>query len=205
MIFFSTHIKQLFETFVLYAWYRLILSDNIKMISRQVNKHSKNAAKLLKIFHLLFSSMWLGGAIVLTLVAYCIVPCNLHEALIYSRLLDFIDIWMIIVGANGALITGLLYSIWKKWGFFKHKWVFVKWIIVILQVLYGTFVLGPLVTGMVNIAENMNDSLLLYPDFFSNLQKIAIGGTIQLSFLLFLFMISVWKPWKTNLLHQSHE
>jgi hypothetical protein len=38
---------------------------------------------------------------------------------------------------NCILITSLIYSIWTHWGFFKHKWVTVKWGIFALQMVFG--------------------------------------------------------------------
>ena len=161
-------------------------------------KLSAKETKTLKIFHLLFSFMWLGGAIALAVISFFITPNNPSEALIYARILDFIDIWMIVVGAMGAFFTGLIYSIWTNWGFYKHKWILVKWIIVIIQIAYGTFILGPWVEHNIQIAETMSSNLSNYPVYFENLTKISIGGTIQLFFLVFIVYLSVIKPWKKN-------
>ena len=43
--------------------------------------------------------------------------------------MKLIDDFVIIPGGVGSLLTGLLYSIFTNWGWFKHKWVTTKWAI----------------------------------------------------------------------------
>lgn len=160
-----------------------------KLINKQI--------KILKIFHIVFATMWLGGCIALAFFPLFITPKTIDEAKIYIHILDFIDTWMIIVGGIGSFVTGLVYSIWTNWGFFKHRWLTVKWIIVILQTLYGTFILGLwILADIKNIAANMQGELANYPDFFTKLNTHTMGALVQLIFLIFLIIISVWKPWK---------
>lgn len=40
----------------------------------------------------------------------------------------FIDYAIVIPGAILAVATGIIYGIFTKWGFFKHRWITVKWI-----------------------------------------------------------------------------
>ncbi len=163
-----------------------------------VKKMPSKGMKMLKIFHLVFSFIWFVGALLLFIISLFLHPENSSEALIYAQVLDFIDTWLIILGANGVFFTGLLYGIWTKWGFVKHRWILLKWIIVVVLILYGVFTLKPLVKCNIHIAETMKNSLSEYPLYFENLTKISIGGSIQLAFLLYLIYISVFKPFKTG-------
>ena len=101
------------------------------------------------------------------------------------------DDYFIIRGAVGALITGLIYSLWTNWGFFKHTWIIVKWIMTILQILFGALVLGPCINRNVMIADQLRDAV-----FLNNIQTTQIWGTVQTMLLLFVIVISVQKPWK---------
>ncbi len=40
-----------------------------------------------------------------------------------------IDKFFLIHGGIGIVLTALIYSIFTKWGFFKVKWVGVKWVL----------------------------------------------------------------------------
>lgn len=113
-----------------------------------------------------------------------------------SRILQIIDDYFIICGAFGSLITGLIYSIWTNWGFFKHRWIIVKWVMIILQMAFGTWVLGPCINNNVIIANQLRDAALTDPVFLDNIQTTQIWGTVQTVLLLVLIFISVQKPWK---------
>lgn len=113
-----------------------------------------------------------------------------------SRILQIIDDYFIICGAFGSLITGLIYSIWTNWGFFKHRWIIVKWVMIILQMAFGTWALGPCINNNVIIANQLRDAALTDPVFLDNIQTTQIWGTVQTVLLLVLIFISVQKPWK---------
>ncbi|MDR0420715.1 MAG: hypothetical protein LBH30_04595 [Prevotellaceae bacterium] len=159
-------------------------------------KIKPKGVKILKIFHIFFAFCWIIGGVALCLLSFITFPESGDELYMRSRILQIIDDYMIICGALGALITGLIYSIWTNWGFFKHLWVSVKWGMIILQILYGTFVLGPCINDNVIIADRLRDDALTDPVFLYNILVSQTGGTIQLAFLLAVMVISVWKPWK---------
>ena len=86
--------------------------------------------------------------------------------------------------------------IWTNWGFIKHNWVAVKWALLILQILVGTFVLGPAVDDSVIIVDQLRDSAFTDLNFLSNTQISKIVGSVQTILLLFVVVISVQKPFK---------
>ena len=50
-------------------------------------------------------------------------------------------------GAGGCLATGLIYSLYGKWGFFKFRWITLKYVINILFITYGMLVFLPFTHG----------------------------------------------------------
>jgi len=95
----------------------------------------------LKGAHLIFVCLWVGGALGVMVIQN---GGGAGEALfgrdVAARL---VDDFVVIPGAMGSLLTGLIYSLFTPWGFFKHRWVAVKWFITLYGVLFGTFFLGP--------------------------------------------------------------
>lgn len=109
-----------------------------------------------------------------------------------------IDIWtldqlLIWVGVMGCLLTGLIYGIWTKWGFFKQCWLTWKWILTILMILLGTFVMGPAGDGNVNPVEWYDTNV---SEYLRNMATTALWGSIQLGLLLIVVWLSVFKPAK---------
>jgi uncharacterized membrane protein len=161
-----------------------------------MKKLNPQAVKILKIFHILFAFGWMIGAIVLCVLIFITYPVSGDELYMRSRILQIVDDYFIICGAIGSFVTGLIYSLWTNWGFFKHTWIIVKWIMIILQILFGTFVLGPCLNDNVVIADQLRDVALTDPTFLKNIQTTQIWGTVQTTLLLFVIVISVQKPWK---------
>lgn len=158
-------------------------------------KLKSQGIKILKIFHIFFSFCWIVGALSICVLVFIAHPKTGDELYMCSRIIQILDDYFIIAGAFGSFFTGLIYSIWTNWGFFKHRWISVKWIMVIIQMSFGTF-LGPFINNNVIIADTLRDSALTDPTFLHNLHMTQIGGGIQTIFLLMIVVISVQKPWK---------
>ncbi len=162
----------------------------------EIRKLKPQGVKIVKMFHIFFAFCWIVGGIALCLLVFITYPESGDELYMRSRILQIVDDYFIIYGAFGALITGLVYSIWTNWGFFKHTWIIVKWIMIILQIVFGSFVLGPCINNNVIIADQLRDAALTDPAFLENIHMTQIWGTIQTAFLLVVIVISVQKPWK---------
>jgi hypothetical protein len=110
--------------------------------------------------------------------------------------LDFIDLFILVPGAIGTFLTALVYSIWTNWGWFKHNWITVKWIICVFGLVFGTFWLGPWLSDMAAIAKQQGLKALNDPQYMNNQQNSIIFGTIQAITIIFAVFISTLKPWK---------
>jgi len=163
-----------------------------------MKKLGTTGMRSLKIVHLFFISMWVGGGISLTLVLFLSKPVTGDELYAVNASMKIIDDFMIIPGAMGNILTGVLYGIWTNWGFFKHRWLTVKWILAVAQIIFGTFWLGPWLNGNAAIADAERIMALQNPAFLHNQSMNATWGTAQVALLLVMVGISVLKPWKTK-------
>lgn len=153
--------------------------------------------KILKIIHLFFAVLWIGGGIALLVVLFSVTPLNGDELYMKSRILQIIDDFLIIPGAITSFFIGIVYGIWTNWGFFKHRWITAKWIVTVAQILFGTFALGPWINENVEIANQFRDAALDNATLLQNIEMSQIWGTIQVLLLVLVFLvISVLKPWK---------
>jgi hypothetical protein len=162
-----------------------------------MTKFGKLGQRVLKIIHLFFVCLWVGGAVGLNLMLLGLGPARSgNELLGYNLAVCFVDDLIIIPGAIGCLITGFLISLFTNWGFCKHKWVFIKWILTVLCILVGTFVLGPTVNEQPEITLMRGIEALAEPVYRANYFNSLLGGSIQVTAILFMVVISVIKPWK---------
>ena len=103
---------------------------------------------------------------------------------------------IISLGAVGCLLTGLLYSLLTGWGFFRHTWIMVKWIITIFCIASGMLFLGPWETAMVAISGQLGGAALQNAEYLSSMRFNFWFGILQIALLVFAVFISVFKPWK---------
>lgn len=161
-----------------------------------MKKLNPQGTKVLKMFHIFFGFSWIFGTVGLLILLLLANPQTGDELYMRSMAVKILDDYLIIGGAIGAFLTGLIYSIWTNWGFFKHNWITVKWVLIILQMLVGTFVLGPYINNNVEISDRLRDAALNDAEFLHNINMSLIWGSIQTVFLIAYIWISVQKPWK---------
>lgn len=157
---------------------------------------SPDGQKILKMFHILFAVMWIGSGLAMITLMFLSAPANGSELYMRSYVLKIIDDFLLIPGAVGCLFTGLFYGLFTKWGFFRHRWLAVKWVMTVAQILFGTFVLGPWVNGNVEICRVLGEAAMSDPGLLHNLAMSKTWGTAQVALLLPYIVISVKKPWK---------
>ena len=159
-------------------------------------KMSARGQKWLKSFHVFCGCLWVGAAVSLNMGNLFLRPSDGMELYGAALVLKFIDDFIIIPGALGSLLTGLIYSVWTNWGWFKHRWIAVKWFINVGGVLFGTFFLGPWLNSLPPLAREKGLAVLIDPVFVQNRNNLLIYGTVQMLTLIFALFISILKPWK---------
>ena len=148
----------------------------------------------LKGVHLIFVCLWVGGALGVMVIQN---GGGAGEALfgrdVAARL---VDDFVVIPGAMGSLLTGLIYSLFTPWGFFKHRWVAVKWFITLYGVLFGTFFLGPWLNSLAPVSAKLGGGAMGDYAYMRARDLNSLWGGVQICTLLFALVISVLKPWR---------
>lgn len=152
--------------------------------------------QVLKISHLLFAIMWIGGVMALVSLQLGQPPQTKDMMYLAAQSHLIVDEYFLIPGGIGIIVTAVLYGSLSKWGFFKHRWISVKWILTALLVVLGAGYMGA------TIKENMVYALKILTDnadasiFLANVRNVAIAGIVQLIGFAYIIVISVVKPWK---------
>jgi len=161
-----------------------------------IKKLKPQGIKYLKIIHLITACMWIGGGIALIVILCFIRPTTPEGYYVRSLSAKLIDDFIIIPGAVGLFITAVIYSIWSNWGFFKYRWITVKWIMIIVQTILGTAIGLLWVNTNIFVPEDMNNYIVMRETVANNVLQTIIWGTVQTVCLLVVIWISVVKPWK---------
>ncbi|MCK2219393.1 hypothetical protein MF672_037190 [Actinomadura sp. ATCC 31491] len=135
---------------------------------------------LLVWLHVVTSVAWMSQALAL-------FALNLHSALTGDlagyRMAELLDGGLLAHFANASAFTGIMLAAMTRWGFFRYWWVLVKFVITLVQLYAGIFLLGPRLAELASGARTADPPLL--------------GGTLLMaSAIAFQAWLSVAKPWR---------
>ena len=142
-------------------------------------------------------SLWLSS--VVTLMLLPIVSKNItlgDELYMYNLAYHFIDMFILTPAAIITFLTGLIYSLFTKWGFFRHGWMIYKWFVTLLIIITGTFYLGPMVTKLLEISEVKRIAALQDQYYLQGEIVGQYAAIINSSLLVIAVFFSIFKPWK---------
>lgn len=157
---------------------------------------STAGVKWLKIVHLVVLVLMLGGIISSTILRVSLKLTSFDEVLVTYRMLQSLSDNVIRYGAVGLLLTGLGYSILTNWGFFKHRWVTVKWIVFMGQTVFGIVFIDRWMVKNLDLLETDGGAALTNPLFLHNHALVQYGAMVQIAAIIFLVWVSVVKPWR---------
>jgi hypothetical protein len=130
----------------------------------------KRGLKALKLFHVMLCAIWFGSALSMLVLSLAVELGGIGMLVQdYETALFVIHTYVVVNSARAVLITGVVYGVFTKWGFFKSTWLVVKWIL--------TF-------GLVAFCHAIPHAIP-----FS-----ILTGSILLGGLLILFILSIYKP-----------
>lgn len=154
--------------------------------------------KILKIVHLLGAACWLGGAVSMIMLNLYSAKAG-REGMLYG--INFsshvLDMWVVItLGLGTCVLTGLIYGLLTPWGFFRQRWVAVKWLVTCLCFASGWIFLGRWEGALLAMSEAAGNAALQSAAYQQVRVLHLAGSLLQVSLLIFLVAISVIKPWR---------
>jgi len=159
-------------------------------------KLTTSQQKVLKFFHILASGLWLSCVLLLALLPLIPVDAASGDGVyMYRIMFHFIDTYVLTVAAILTLLSGLFYSMFTKWGFFRSGWLVYKWIVTVGLVLVGTFYLGPLSAELLHIARDERLMALQDPAYTSGHTVLVAAAVINSILLSLAVLVSIFKPW----------
>lgn len=159
--------------------------------------------KWLKGIHICFAGTWVGAAVSLVTLGWGITAATDGQLAGIDHAAKFIDDFVIIPAAFGSLLTGLAYALFTNWGFFRHRWVVVKWIITVGGIIFGTFWLGPWLNSLPPVSDRLGLAALTDPAYHSARYLNLWFGLLQVATLILAVFLSVLKPWKKKTSKQA--
>src|SRR3990172_7021181 len=149
----------------------------------------------LKSVHLILSVIWLGAAISMNILRFAGAPSAQGDLYAVDHSIALIDNWVVVPAAWGALLTGLLESWLTSWGFFKYRWVTVKWIGTVAIMIYAPLFVSQWDRKIEAISEVEGLSALQNPAYLQYRLLYTLSGVVLIAALALLSIISTLKPW----------
>lgn len=148
----------------------------------------------LKGFHILFGCAWATSGITITILG-SLKPESGPQLYELDIIRKFIDDILVAPTAVACLITALAYSTFTNWGWFKHRWITVKWIMCVSGIIFGIFWLSAWVNSMTLISKQEGINAYSNATYIHSMKSNFWGGIIQNTSVIAAIFISVIKPW----------
>ncbi|MBL8097492.1 MAG: hypothetical protein JNL73_25150 [Anaerolineales bacterium] len=147
---------------------------------------------ILKLAHLLFTSLWIGGAFCLILLLTLGLGGDATHPVVVA--IQIVDLAVVVPAAAGSLLTGILFSSVTHWGYFKHRWIMAKYLINLIPILLGAFIQAPWLEHMLALARAYNLPGGLPAEFFHYRDWFLAFTVGQWALLLVAVYLSIFKP-----------
>ena len=155
--------------------------------------------KILLGLHIFLIAVWTG-----TLIAILWLQLSKHtffspEHFAIVDRISFIVFDTIVMNVSILVVlSGLIFSMYTSWGFFKLRLVIFKWLGVgFLAVLLMIFA-GPAVNGMAAMSDIFEAHAAADPEYTAFEGEVIYATIIQIAVLILIVFVSVLKPWGTR-------
>jgi uncharacterized protein with FMN-binding domain len=146
--------------------------------------------------HIILISVWKGSLLALLFIQLCkhseFAAADIDIA---DRLIFAINDSIVMNMAIAVAITGLFFSMFTKWGFFKFYWIIGKWIILALLGITIVFFSGPAINGMTALSDVFQDAAINNVQYKVFEENLVVYTLLQLLLLAGLILLSIIKPW----------
>jgi len=143
--------------------------------------------------HVISSVGWLGAVVTFMVLAIVGSGSKDIEPVRGAYLMMELIAWYVLVPlAFASLVTGLVQALGTSWGLFRHYWVSMKFVLTI----FATTVLL-LKTQLISTLSYVAANAKLSADDLGRLRtkELVVHATGGLVVLLFITVLSVYKPW----------
>lgn len=154
--------------------------------------------KILRMLHFLLIVLFLGGILSSFALLLRLDLSNFEDVYLSYRNFTVISDNVVKMGAQGTILLGAIYGFFTRWGFIKHKWLAVKWLLFIAQTFIGILVVDRLMVANLALLKAEKALALSDPLFIHNhyLRFYVVLGQIGLT--LVALVLSVLKPGRSR-------
>lgn len=159
-----------------------------------MKKIGNKGSKVLKIVHICCIAIWFGGVMGWLPLVWLEDLSDFEQTKTTYYNLRAIAWNVIGWGGISSFITGILLGTLTRWQLFKHRWVTVKFFVVICLILFGMFFLEARMLANLAVLINHGEPAMSDIQFLNNNRLIQGGLVLEVFVFISLIAISVLKP-----------
>jgi len=163
-----------------------------------MRKFGSIGLKILKMLHILMIVLFLGGILSSFALLMKLNLSDFDDVYMTYKTFNIISDNVVKMGAQGTILLGAVYGFFTKWGFIKHKWLAVKWILFIIQTFVGILIVDKLMVANTVLLETQGVLALNNPVFIHNHFLRLYVVIAQIGLTLFALILSVLKPGRSK-------
>ena len=163
-----------------------------------MRKFGSIGLKILKMLHILMIVLFLGGILSSFALLMQLNLSNFDDVYMTYKIFNIISDNVVKMGAQGTILLGAVYGFFTKWGFIKHKWLAVKWILFIIQTFVGILIVDKLMVANMALLETDRVLALSNPIFIYNHFLRLYVVIAQIGLTLLALILSVLKPGRSK-------
>jgi hypothetical protein len=158
--------------------------------------------KILRMFHFLLIVLFLGGILSSFALILRLDLSSYTDVYMSYKVFNLISDNVARIGAQGTILLGAIYGFFTRWGFVKHKWLALKWLLFIAQTFIGILIVDKLMMSNLALLETekvlaLNDPIFIHNHYFRLYVVVA-----QIGLTLIALILSVLKPGRSRLIPQ---
>ncbi|MCL1918956.1 MAG: hypothetical protein FWG14_11670 [Peptococcaceae bacterium] len=162
-----------------------------------MKKLSSKTMKILKAIHFSGVTVWVSGVMCTLVILLALSQQTSHEGILaLLSLIELADYLLIIPGATICYLLGTVYGLFTVWGFIKHKWIILKWILYNIACIPAMIFALPSVEAMRQFVLLNEVAAASVPELRDKLVMHGMLSSYILVIAVVIVFISVYKPFK---------
>jgi hypothetical protein len=154
--------------------------------------------KILRMLHFFLIVLFLGGILSSFVLILRLDLSNFDDVYMSYRVFNIISDNVVKIGAQGTILLGAIYGFFTRWGFVKHKWLALKWILFIAQTFIGILIVDKLMIANLTLLGTEKALALNNPVFIHNHYLRLYVVIAQIGLTLIALILSVLKPGRSR-------
>lgn len=149
----------------------------------------------LKYLHIISSCLWVGAGFSVMVLLYLSRLAGSGDALFAFNVgIQYLDNFLIIPSAALCFLSGVALCLVANLRLTSCRWVVTKWTITVAAMVFGSLCLAPWMRRLAALSDVLGFGAFADPDYFRTYYVDVIFGVLQTIVLLYLMLISVFKP-----------